>query len=40
MRLSTVCGRVAELVEQKLIYDSGTTRTGESGRAAVVMRAK
>jgi len=40
LRLSTVCGRVAELAEQGLIYDSGTTRTGTSGRAAVVMRAK
>jgi len=40
LRLSTVCGRVAELAEQGLIYDSGTTRTGTSGREAVVMRAK
>jgi predicted transcriptional regulator len=40
LRLSTICGRVAELAEQGFIYDTGTTRTGSSGRAAVVMRAK
>jgi hypothetical protein len=40
MRLSSVCGRCRELVEMDLIYDTGTTRPGSSGREAVVVRAK
>ena len=40
LRLATVCGRCSELVDQGLVYDSGTTRSTSSGRQAVVLRAK
>jgi hypothetical protein len=40
LRLATVCGRCRELTTMGLIYDSGTTRQTNSGRAAVVLRAK
>jgi hypothetical protein len=40
MRLSSVCGRCRELVELSLLYDTGTTRAGTSGREAVVLRAR
>jgi hypothetical protein len=40
LRLATICGRCRELTMMGLIHDSGTTRPTESGRAAVVMRAK
>ena len=40
MRLSSVCGRCRELVEMGLLYDTGTTRPGSSGREAVVLRVR
>ena len=40
IKLQTVCGRCGELLAMALIYDSGQTRPGSSGRAAVVLRAK
>lgn len=40
LTLQTVCGRVNELLKLDLIYDSGTTRPGRSGRQQVVLRTK
>lgn len=40
LSLQTVCGRCNELLALDLIYDSGTTRPGPSGRQQVVLRAK
>lgn len=38
--LQTVCGRANELLEQGLIFDSGRTRPGKSGRQQVVLAAR
>ena len=40
LKLQTVCGRCHELLKMDLIHDSGQTRPGSSGRAAVVLLAK